>query len=359
MQATANVISLQQYATQKMQLPLAGLVDMFAHCRRGKHDPFWLKENAELVQILAATQASVTPSDLAPYEDFAAGVMKELRFFPQYYRLFLSIALDLDKMGLPNVPVQEMAEFIHKNALYDIELSDTHRSESFSLLARAGIDASSVDPTLNERLTRFFQNSKLFSLPNRRAAYDLFHIVFHKTDYGRREIEKDIALRLSLMNAGMVAWLEDNLDLLSEVVISLRLCGEDVPNVWADAITSSISHMEFSTSHDNTPINDEYHQYFVMNWAASTIGKSSFGDMVPTGATLIRQGFARINALQELSMALFEMGETRQPDWAQTRWKLWKHLSYGARKKLEVLEEFEEFEGFFEEFSRSNVGGRL
>ena len=199
-----NVVSLRRQGSLASDPAIPALIDLFATRRRGRHDAFWLKENAEMLQILAALGAGAQ-ADLDPHRQRAGALMQELRFFPQYYRMYLSLAVDLRNLGLPEAPVEEMAAFVQAQDLPAIELSDTHRGEALLLLRRAGVAA--VDPALEARLARFAANSAAFCLPNRRAAYDLTHIVFHTADYGRKTIPRDPARRLSLIQAGIVAWL--------------------------------------------------------------------------------------------------------------------------------------------------------
>lgn len=343
-----NIVSLRRQSLAACDPAIPGLIDLFANRRRGQHDAFWLKENAELLQILAALGAE---ADLEPLRPRAKGLMQELQFFPQYYRMYLSLALDMRDLGMTDAPVAEMAEFITAQALYEIELSDTHRGEAHLLLRRAGIN--SADAALEARLARFGANSAAFCLPNRRAAYDLTHIVFHATDYGRKTIARDPARRLSLIHVGIVAWLEGNLDLLAEVTLALRLSGETVPEVWADTVARAADLVDFAPGGPGGAFEDDYHQYLVLNWARAVAGDTAFQGGVPGNACLIRQPLRNGAALHELSLALLDMGSARQPDWGRMRWRLWSKLSEPARHCLEKVETMPEFEGFFAGFSRA------
>lgn len=350
----SNVVSLRRLGHGGGDPAVPALVDLLAVRRRHRHDPFWLKENAELAQILAATGCE--DADLSPLRPFISTLMSELRFFPQYYRLYLSLAVDLAALGLPDVPLAPMADFVLAERLIDVELSDTHRGEARLLVQRAGSDPG-ADPAMDERLALFARNARGFCLPNRRAAYDLTHVVFHAADYGRRPIGRDADRRLSLIHAGMIAWLEDNLDLLAEVVIALSLSDEQVPDLWRRAVLRGASAAEFSPGHDGARFDDDYHQYLVANWAASVLGGAAFGQAIPRSARLIHQPKAASPALRELSLALLDLGRDRCGDWARMRWRIWGKLSEPSRARIKGLETMPEFEGFFEGFARADRTG--
>lgn len=349
----SNVISLRRQPAAFSQPAIPALIDLFGSRRRGRHDAFWLKENAELLQILAALGVG-SEADLDPLRIRAETLMQELRFFPQYYRMYLSLAVDLRDLGMTEAPVAEMADYILTQDLPAIELSDTHRGEAMLLLRRAGLAAA--DSGLEARLARFAANAAAFCLPNRRAAYDLTHIVFHAADYGRKTIPRDAQRRLSLIHAGLVAWLEDNLDLLAEVTLALRLSGETVPEPWANAVAIAADQVVFEPGSPTGPLDDDYHQYLVLNWALGLSGGAAFCGDVPANARLIRQPRRQATTLHEVSLALLDMGEARRSEWSVMRWRLWPKLSAAARERLETVASMPEFEGFFAGFSRAGQG---
>ena len=91
---------------------------------------------------------------------------------------------------------------------------------------------------LNDRLRGFARRSITFALPNKKAAYELTHIVFYLSEYGRRDPEVGQAFIDSLHFAGTLAFLELNLDLLAEICIALRFAGAAARNVGAMAARS-------------------------------------------------------------------------------------------------------------------------
>jgi hypothetical protein len=345
-----TVLSMQRPRRAEITAVVPGLIDLFATRRRGRHDAFWLKENAELVQILAAIGARDV--DLGPLRIRTDALMDELRFFPQYYRMYLSLAVDLRILGWADAPVEEMARFVQAADLAQIELSDSHRNEARLLLRRAGAEID-ADTGLDARLQRFVRHSAAFCLPNRRAAYDLTHIVFHASDYGRATLAPDPDLTRSLVHAGLVAWLEDNLDLLAEVTLALRLSGAEVPQVWAQAVAAGAAAVSFEPGQPQGPFDDDYHQYLVLNWAQAVAGGQAFQGGVPASARLILQPVRQGHALHELSLALLDMGTARRADWETMRWRVWPKLSDSSRARLEAVEAMPEFAGFFAGFARA------
>lgn len=349
----SNVVTLRRVQLPTAESVFPDLVDLFVRRRRQRHDPFWLKENAELVQILAANR--ISNLDLSVFEPIVSGLMAELRFFPQYYRLYLSLAVDLSALGMPNLPLEEMASFVQDEELTEVELSDPHRAESRLLLRRAGAHVA-ADPDLDQRLMQFAGQSRNFCLPNRRAAYDLTHVVFHASDYGRKVLLKDAAMEQSLIFAGMIAWLEDNLDLLSEVVIALCLLGATPPERWVKAIRKDVGQVTFSSGFEGARFDDDYHQYLVSNWAVTVLGDRGFADFVPPSARLIHQDRPKGQALRDLSMILLEMGDSRSADWSHMRWRIWGRLPETSRQRLAAIEDMPGFDRFFEGFARAGEG---
>ena len=66
----------------------ARLIRAFASERRARGDVFWLKENAELLGVLASTGCVLNSDALEPLCEFHANCREMLRDFPQYYRFF-------------------------------------------------------------------------------------------------------------------------------------------------------------------------------------------------------------------------------------------------------------------------------
>lgn len=346
----SNIVALRRphFGRHTTVSALTVVPQMFAVDRRARDDAFWLKENAEILQILAATR---TFCDISCYVPVARKLFSDLQFFPQYYRMFLSIGLDLHALGLPNVPVADMAAYVLDEGLAEAEVSDIHRSEAQLLLARAGMAAD--DAGLQARLAHFTAQSARFAVPNLRAAYDLTHVVFHAADYGRQTLTADADRTRSLIHAGIVAFLDDNMDLLAEVTIALRLSGGVVPTAWDAAVASDLARFSIEADHGDAAPDDDYHAWLVQSWAGAVAnGGQVFGGHVPQGARLFRAQSTKTGTLRALSLALIEMGEARRPDWAHMRWRIASSLTAPQRAHLAAVQDLPEFEGFFTGFSR-------
>jgi hypothetical protein len=95
----SNVISIGLPKRPNLSQRQGALLRSLATHRRSGEDVFWLKENAEALNVLATGRARVNAQDLEVYRSFYDGIEERMRFFPQYYRFLLSICLDLEDLG--------------------------------------------------------------------------------------------------------------------------------------------------------------------------------------------------------------------------------------------------------------------
>ena len=177
---------------------IEAIIKCFATWRRFGDDVFWLKENAELLTILYNSRLTVDPAQLAPYREFYAGVEKRILFSPQYYRFLLSITQDLEALGLGRGKAVLLANWVDAQSLVSAELSDLQRAEAGRLLQRSGIQIAYNKDGLTERLHRFINHSKIFAVPNKKAAYELTHIIFYLSEYGHQKPEISSEALISL-----------------------------------------------------------------------------------------------------------------------------------------------------------------
>jgi len=345
-----NVIALSQHFKRNNNA-IGNLTLNFAANRRDQDDVFWLKENAEILSILECTGQKIEPSDLACYQDFYDSLPERIAFFPQYYRFLTSIALDLEALGLRGQVGEQLCTFVDQQGLAKVELSDLQRAEATRLLARRQI-TSKDDTALRARLHAFMDHSASFALPNRKAAYELTHIVFYLSEYGRRDPELSEKSVQSLMFIGILAHLEQNADLLSEVCVALRYAGETPPRDWETWITCVVRDFERSAGHANGAA-DHYHEYLVANWACAQIGASAFsGPYASEGVALISP-VTPMGAMRALSQALFELDAPRRSSWAVMQLKLEAALPEQVCAHLaSVAAATSQFEVFFEKFAR-------
>lgn len=219
-----NVVPLRPVAHCDDATRLSRLIRAVATERRMAGDVFWLKENAELLGALASLNADPEPAALAPLEAFHSDVQQTLTDFPQYYRFILSICLDLEELGLPATQGRQLCEQVARAGLDEAELSDLQRAEARRLLRRRGVGPAVGHGELGERLRRFIGRTCTFTLPNRKAAYELTHIVYYLSDYGRTDPALAPEALVSLEYTGLLAFLDQDMDLLAEVCAALR-CG--------------------------------------------------------------------------------------------------------------------------------------
>lgn len=351
----SNVIQLNlPVCRQPLNQRLAGLVHCFAGERRFGEDVFWLKENAELLSILECTGQSLAADALAPLEGFYAQVLDRLAFFPQYYRFLLSITLDLEDLGLPGDAGAALVDYAADRGLAEAELSDLQRAEARRLMARRGRDPFPGDAGLNDRLRHFINRPQTFALPNKKAAYELTHIVFYLSEYGRRDPNLDGETLTSLNYAGTLAYLDQNVDLLAEICIALRHAGQTPPVLWEAWISDEVKGFSL-TEGAHAQVNDNYHEYLVCNWLLAEQGVQSFAH----APNFCRAQFNRDDwsgPLRAMSETLFGLGPLRQGAWSVMRHQMFEVLD---ERGQDILQEAEancaDFDRFFHIFARPDA----
>lgn len=358
---------------------LSHLIKALSCQRHDQENVYWLKENAELLNVLectaegpgagAATGArdldKIAPTALAPLRAFYGAADRHLCFFRQYYRFVLSICMDLEDLDLMDSgPAgsagrgEALAQWVLQQDLPGHELSDLQRAEARRLLARRGLvgDFSGLD----ERLHGFVDNTALFAVPNRKAAYELTHIVFYLSDYGRCDPGLSAAAMRSLCNVGLLAFLDQDADLLSEICIALRYCGETPSVVWEDWLTQQhqgFALIEASDAGAPPLHSDAYHMFLVSSWHQALCTGICFNTRVPAGALRFQRP-PQQGVLHQLSQAVFQVGA--QPgDWQRLRPQIVSGLSESGHEVLCAAERSSAgFDTFFEAFARSGTAGR-
>ena len=327
----------------------AALVDRVAAARRNSEDVFWLKENAELLNVLESTGAEGV---LAVYDDVYAGIEDRIGFFPQYYRFFLSICLDLEDLGMVGEKGAALADWVAGQGLAGAELSDLQRAEARRLCLRRGVDPVAADRGLDDRLRAFARRSATFALPNKKAAYELTHIFFYLSEYGRRDPGADAAMIDSLCYTGTLAFLELNIDLLSEVCTALRFAGRTPPAVWERWLSDQVRRFRVLPA-DKPGGLDDYHPWLMLNWFMDISGRGGFAQEMPQGAMVIAAPEPNAGPLRELSDCMYRMHDGRSPDWNKMRERVGDRLSDEARTVLAAAEQAVDFGAFFRGFART------
>jgi len=353
--AITNVVSLASAHRGRGkamgQRALAPLLTSFAQHRRQEGDVFWLKENAELLSILAASGRGVPEAALAVYQPFYDRIDTRLVFFPQYYRFFMSIALSLEALGFRGGKSALMAQWLVREGWADAEISDMQRAEARYLIEMAGAEPEHVDAGLDGRLHRFLSRATTFAVPNRRAAYELTHIVFYLSRYGQIDPKLPQAAARSLANAGTLAFLEQNLDLLAEVCVALHYARLPIPEGWLAWLRQDAAAIKVVAGAQGE---DDYHTYFVCHWLFATLGLPSFDQIYYAGAMMFQPTPVVQSPLRGMSQALLALEGARSDDWAAMRKVCVAGLSDGAHEVLCAAEAaVDGFDAFFADFARA------
>ena len=350
----SNIIALNAPPRrQRLCDRTSALVDCFARQRRIPDDVFWLKENAELLNILECTGRSLSEADLEPHQTFYAQLPERISFFPQYYRFLLSIGLDLEDLGMPGSQMEKLCTWVGTQGLVEAELSDLQRAEARRLLARRGVGPGLVDTHLDDRLRAFINRPETFALPNKKAAYELTHIVFYLSEYGRRDPNLDARALISLEYAGILAHLEQNMDLLAEICVAIRQAGRLPSPIWEDAVRANLSGFAI-VADDQTALTDHYHEYLVSTWAMVASGADDTGCALPVGRCVFVQPDCGSSVLRAMSATLMSFGQARSADWAQMEASVIETLDDdGARTLQTTVASSPLFGKFFEVFARA------
>ena len=348
----SNVISLRvPKRRQPMSERTDALAAIFASHRRSQDDVFWLKENAEFLNICECTGTQISETGLAELGEFYGGFSERLAFFPQYYRFFLSIALDLEDLGFAGNKAEAACAWVAGQGLAEAELSDLQRAEARRLLARRGKNTVAADPGMDDRLRAFIGRQATFALPNKKAAYELTHIVFYLSEYGRRDPMIPEAAVRSLEYAGLLALLEQNMDLLAEVCVALRYAGHVPSAIWEEQVAAGLA--AFSVEECNNAPADDYHEYLVSCWSARVAGQPAVSlGLDPVGCRFDRPAAAE-GPLRTLSTVLMGLDRARSGDWQQMRHMLYDVVDPDGQDILQTAENSTpHFEEFFEGFAR-------
>ncbi|TDK51953.1 DUF6902 family protein [Antarcticimicrobium luteum] len=334
----------------------AALLGCFAGHRRGQEDVFWLKENAELLNILECTGARPGPAALAPLAAFYDSAESRLSFFPQYYRFILSICLDLEDLGLPGDKGAALCAWTARQGLAGAELSDLQRAEARRLMARRGARAA-ADDGLEARLRAFIGRSETFALPNKKAAYELTHIVFYLSEYGRRDPELDLDAVTSLEFAGLLAYLDQNADLLAEICIALRYAGRSPSPIWEHWLEGETHRFDVAIG-PPAGAADDYHAYFVNSWLLALRGGRDFVKPAEPGPMSFYRPPVPAAPLRQMSHAMFRLDAARSRDWTAMRPHVAAALSEIGRDILTEAEaSSDRFGEFFAGFARAGGVG--
>jgi len=351
----SNIIQFKPLSPKATPMQrIQSVLELVAQSRRRTEDVFWLKENAEALNVLESSGQDVTSDALSVYDEFYDTIEQKLQFFPQYYRFFLSIALDLESLGFTGGfaggKAADLTHWCAAQQLVEGELSDLQRAEARRLAQRVDVQLTGLDG-LDQRLHHFMNTSATFALPNKKAAYELTHIIFYLSEYGRRDPGVSDQAIKSLHFVGILLMLEQNADLLAEVCIALRFCGATVPADWVAWLEKHLSAAQFGT---RSVMADDYHQYLMCDWLAQLHGSPCFEMVVPDQVGSIDMPEYNTAALRHLSHAIMETSGLMAVAGMATQ-TLSVSLPTDVYDMLEfVADTSEHFDEFFEKFTRQS-----
>ncbi len=248
-------------------------VSSFAVKRNNKLSFAYLKENGELLSIAASSGLLLEPAALEHYRSFYGNALKTCEFFPQYFRFILAIVMDLEDLGYQGNTGEQICDYVVSQGFLNYETSDTRRLEILTLLARRrpdGVIERKYREQLIESVDKFISKPDHFIKFNKPLFYELTHFIFFLTKYGKDKIPLKNSPIECLTNVGVLALLDDDVDLLAEICICFKFLGEKPPTFWEQYVEDSLSEVAitFDTSVASTmnSATDEYHAYFMMNW---------------------------------------------------------------------------------------------
>ena len=203
-----------------------------------------------------------------------------------------------------------------------------------------------------DRLHTFAASPRPFALPNRKAAYELTHIAFYLTDFGTKPVQSVPELAASLRNVGIVAWLEQNLDLQAECAIALRAIGANVPTIWTDRLSAAIPAFRFSEFQASVGV-DGFHGWLMCLWNSLGQGHRVLNRPFPSVGFQISAPRLVTGTMRKLSIHLHQLAPQGAKGWPEIRASILQNLEEEEAAILSaVADATPDFEQFFEDFSR-------
>lgn len=255
----------------------------FAVKRNPKLSFPYLKENGELLRIAVDSGFLLDPRAVALYDDFYTSALKLTKHYPQYFRFIFGIVIDLEKGGMQGNESEKIAQYILDEELVFFDMCSTRKLETLTMLrevAPLGKSLLGVRNRIIENVDRLFSNPDLYSKFNKPLFYEITHIIFFLTDYGKTSMPLNNDVAECLTNMGLLCLLDNDADLLAEVCICMTYIGLETPKYWDEFLQKSlqqikISYHETVSSALNAAV-DEYHVYFVLNWYFAVKNRPSF-----------------------------------------------------------------------------------
>ena len=350
----SNILSFPTTAAPTPAACLGRLADAVRDNRHPSSDVFWLKENAEILGMLTSCGLPLPAASLDGYAGLYAQLETLLRQHPQYYRFWVSICLDLEDLGLGDTLGEELCQWVHTTDLAGAELSDLQRAEARRLLQRRAVGPAVAEGELGDRLRRFIARSDTFAVPNKKAAYELTHIVFYLSDYGRVDPALCPAARCSLEYAGLLAYLDQDVDLLAEVCLAIRYAGGLPHRIWRDTVRRAHAASQLH-SQPGAALHDGFHAFLVTGWAVQAEGHTGFRAAVPEGGVRVAAPDRSVSALPAMANWVSQTARhRRRAGWHSLRADVLQGLcDIGCGVVEQAERSSPRFEDFFARFARA------
>ena len=303
------------------------IFNAFAIHRNNELSFSFLKENGELLSIIASRGMLVENGAIQSYKKFYDNSHAIVEFFPQYYRFILAMVLDLEDLGMKGSNGLEICNFVQSQNLIDFDTSDTRRLECFTLLERR-IEIEASDPVLIENahkmIARFVADPQKFSRYNKPLFYEFTHLIFFLTRYGTSSPSLDADLIACTMNGGRLAYLDQDTDLLAEFCVCLNYLKAPVPRPWIVMLEQALNDIEIFYDQDVAsalnPSVDDYHPYLVINWALSFERSDCFSHRFQSGTPRFKMQYPENTILSRWSERLFEIEVEGKADTSEDNW---------------------------------------
>ncbi len=301
-----------------MNLPIQYLpydcVRAFASNRNKGLNISFLKENGELLSIALNSELTLSSSSLALYEELYSKIDKFCELYPPFFRFFLAIALDLEDLGMHGRKGEVLIDFVLQNDLYAYDTSDTRRMEIINLLSRRGrVPSYETDDraSLDKRISGFLERSERFLKFNRPLFYEFTHLIFYATNFGKEEHYFSEDIFDSLTHIGMLAYLDSDHDLLSEVCLCFSFLGHQAPKIWIEYCRTGRDSIDINLPKDNNLKSaaqiDDYHIYLVTSWLMAQNGIEAFHETYQNSAPVFTQKKNKKSTLSKIFQTLHPM----------------------------------------------------
>jgi hypothetical protein len=157
-----------------------------------------------------------------------------------------------------------------------------------------------------------------FAPSNKKVAYELTHIVFYLSKYGRRDPKLDCGAVQSHDFIGIIAYLDQNTDHFAEICIALGFGGQTPGPIWEEWIVTTLSDFQ-DIEQPSSNTSDAYHEYLVIVWMALAAKRDDIVLAVLGGRLEFVRGVVAAWPLRNFSNLLLKMDADHSSHWEVMR----------------------------------------